>query len=268
MAFLFCTGFGTWERWFAPSAKLWERWDRHDPASVGRIDHETWNRFLSRYVVAGPEGATRLAYAKVSAEDRAALDSYLTNLGEQSIGNYPRDQQLAFWINLYNALTVQVVLDHYPVKSIRDIKISPGLLQVGPWGKKLITVEGTEISLGDIEHRILRPIWKDPRLHYALNCASIGCPNLDPAAYTAADLDDRLTAAAAAFVNSPRGVRVHEGRIRISRIYDWFHGDFGGTDAAVFEHILRYASPDLRAAMRSIGKINDVTYDWRLNDAD
>ena len=250
-----------------PSAKLWERWDRHDSASTGTIDHETWNRFLSRYVVAGPEGSTRLAYAMVSAEDRAALDSYLINLGGQSIGGYARDEQLAFWINLYNALTVRVVLDHYPVNSIRDIKISPGMLQIGPWDKKLITIEGEEISLGDIEHRILRPIWKDPRLHYALNCASIGCPNLDRAAYTATGLDDRLTAAATAFINSPRGVRVRDGRIRASSIYDWFHGDFGGTDTAVFEHILRFANPDLSETMRSIGKIDDVAYDWRLNDA-
>jgi hypothetical protein len=268
LAFLFCTGFGTWERLFAPNAVPWPRWERHDPASNAKIDHATWSGFLSRYVIDGPDGSTRVAYGKVSKEDREALDAYLANLASARIDAYARDEQLAYWINLYNALTVRVVLDHYPVKSIRDINISPGLLQAGPWDKKLVTVEGEEISLGDIEHRILRPLWKDPRIHYALNCASIGCPNLDREAFTAGTIDDQLTDAAIVFINSPRGVRIRDGRITASSIYDWFHADFGGDDAAVFDHILRYTKPESRSTIRAIGKIDNVAYDWRLNDAD
>ena len=112
-----------------------------------------------------------------------------------------RDEQCAYWINLYNALTLEVVLDHYPVDSIRDIDISPGLFSQGPWGKKLITVEGEQVSLNDIEHRILRPIWRDPRIHYAINCASLGCPNLQPRPFTGRTLDHALDLAAMRFVD-------------------------------------------------------------------
>lgn len=267
VAFFFCTGFGTWERWFAPSAAPWDHWSAHDPSSTLAIDHAVWDGFLSRNVVPGPEGATRVTYAAVSEVDRSALEGYLATLAGVAISAHARDEQLVYWINLYNALTVRVVLDHYPVKSIRDIKISPGLLQIGPWDKKLITVEGQEISLSDIEHRILRPLWADPRVHYALNCASIGCPNLARAAYTAAAIDAELTNAAIDFINSPRGIRSRDGRIRASSIYDWFHADFGGSDASVFAHVLRYANPETREILQSIGKIHEVAYDWRLNDA-
>ncbi len=101
-------------------------------------------------------------------------------LAATSADRLRRAEQFPFWINLYNALTVKVVLDHYPVEIIRDIDISPGLFADGPWGKKLVTVEGEALSLDDIEHRILRPIWKDPRLHYVLNCAALGVPIFSP----------------------------------------------------------------------------------------
>jgi len=262
-----CGGFATLERLLAPDAELWERWTAHDAASTARVDHGAWDGFLSRNLVPGPDGSTRLAYARVSPSDRALLDEYLKALTATPISRHARDTQLAYWINLYNALTVQVVLDHYPVASIRDIKLDSGLFSSGPWDKKLVEIEGEEISLNDIEHRIIRPVWRDPRVHYALNCASIGCPSLSPKAFTSEDLDARLTQAATAFVNSPLGVQVADGQITVSRIYDWFHEDFGVGDAAVFEHILKFAMPELREMMQSIGKINNVAYDWKLNDA-
>ena len=262
-----CGGFATFERLLAPDADLWERWTAHDAASTARIDHGAWDDFLSRNLVPGPDGSTRLAYARVSPSDRALLDDYLKALTATTISRHARDTQLAYWINLYNALTVQVVLDHYPVASIRDIKLASGLFSGGPWDKKLVEIEGEGISLNDIEHRIIRPIWRDPRIHYALNCASIGCPSLSPKAFIPETLDARLTQAAITFVNSPHGVRVADGQVTVSRIYDWFHEDFGGGDTAVFEHILMFATPELRGMMRSIGKINNVAYDWKLNDA-
>ena len=267
IAFVFCTGFGTWERGFAPRAVLWERWTQNNPSSTARIDHDAWHRFVERYVISGSNGSTRVRYAAVSRSDKAALDGYVVSMASLAIGTYNRAEQLAFWINLYNALTIKVVLEHYPVASIRDIKTSPGFFQIGPWGKKLIEVDGREISLDDIEHRIVRPIWKDPKIHYALNCAAVGCPNLAPVAYTGATVDDRLIDGAIAFINSPRGVKITDNRVTVSRIYDWFHADFGGTDDAVLKHILRYAKQDLLVLLRTIGEIHDVAYDWRLNDA-
>jgi len=267
LVLLACAGFATFERLLAPDAELWERWSAHDAASTLSIDHGDWDGFLSRNLVPGPDGATRVRYAKVTAADRSLLDGYVKSLTATPISRCARDEQLAYWINLYNALTVRVVLDHYPVASIRDIKLSSGLFAAGPWDQKLVEIEGEEVSLNDIEHRIIRPIWRDARVHYALNCASIGCPSLAPKAFIAETLDARLNEAATAFVNSPHGVQIAAGQITVSRIYDWFNEDFGTNDAAVFEHILKFASPELRAAMLAIGKINNVAYDWTLNDA-
>ncbi len=166
------------EALFAPSAKLWERWIAHDPNATAGIDHGTWNRFLKTYVSDGDDGVYRVAYGRVTGADKRVLEDYVAGLAATPISGYARAEQLAYWINLYDALTVKVVLDHYPVDSIRDIDISPGLFADGPWDRKLVEIEGEDVSLNDIEHRILRPIWRDPRIHYAVNCASIGCPDL------------------------------------------------------------------------------------------
>jgi hypothetical protein len=188
-------------------------------------------------------------------------------LTQTAVSRLNRNEQKAFWINLYNALTVKVILDHYPVKSIRDIDISPGLFSDGPWGKKLVSVEGEDISLDDIEHRILRPVWKDPRVHYGVNCASHGCPNLQPEAFTAENSDELLDKGAREFVNSPRGARIENGKLTVSSIYVWFKPDFGGTDAGVIDHLKKYAQPGLRTQLEKIDRISDNQYDWTLNEA-
>lgn len=251
----------------APKAEPWARWQAHDPASTLRVDHADWDAFLKRHVVASADGINRLAYARVDAADKAALDAYIGRLAAAPVGRLGRDEQRALWTNLYNALTVQVVLGAYPVKSIRDIRISPGLFAAGPWGRKLVRVDGEEVSLDDIEHRILRPIWKDPRTHYAVNCASLGCPNLPRDAFSAAAMDAMLDVAARAFVNHPRGCAVRDGRLVTSSIYVWFKDDFGGTDAGVIAHLRRYAAGTLASALATVTRIADDQYDWALNDA-
>lgn len=252
----------------APEAELWERWSAHAQGSTATIDHAAWDAFLSRYVRRGPDGVNRFAYALVSDEDKAALAAYLRALADVRISEYSREEQLAYWINLYNALTVDVVLDHYPIESIRDISISPGFFSVGPWKKKLLDVDGEALSLDDIEHRILRPIWKDPRIHYAVNCASIGCPNLATSAFTAANAEAQLEQGAREYVNHPRGARVVDGaRLVVSSIYVWFQADFGGSESGVIRHLRRYAEPALDAALAGVDGISDDEYDWALNDA-
>jgi hypothetical protein len=251
----------------APKADLWERWEAHEPRSKLSLTHSAWTSFLERYVRTGQDGATRFAYGAVTREDRAALDDYISALEAVPLRTLPRREQLPFWVNLYNALTVRVVLDHYPVASIRDIDISPGLFADGPWGRKLATVEGEKVSLDDIEHRILRPIWRDPRIHYAVNCASLGCPDLQKRAMTAANTERFLEDGARAFINHARGARVENGRLVVSSIYDWFEEDFGGSDAGVIAHLKRYATGELAVALQDIARIADDSYDWRLNDA-
>ncbi len=249
----------------APKSRLWPVWERHQPESAATVDHGSWQAFLDHYVSAGPDGVNLVDYYNVSAEDRQSLDDYVKSLQTTRISQFNRDEQLAYWINFYNALTIKVVLDHLPVDSITDIDISPGFLSNGPWDAKLALVEGHEISLNDIEHRILRPIWRDSRLHYAVNCASFGCPDLGRTAFTGANAQELLEQAARAFVNHPRGVRFEKKKLRVSSIFVWYKVDFGGNDRALVAHLAKYATGEL--AERLAGYEGGVShgYDWELN---
>jgi hypothetical protein len=258
----------TIEALFAPGKKLWPRWTAHDSQSRDRIDHAPFDTILRTYLADDRTGVSRFAYARVTLSDRAALRAYLAALAATPISRFNRDEQLAYWINLYNALTLAVVLDHYPVQSIRDINISPSLFASGPWDKKLITVEGDSLTLNDIEHRIfLRPIWNDRRIHYAVNCASIGCPNLQNRAFTSATVAGVLDEAARTYFNHPRGAQLEADKLIASKIYDWFQEDFGGSEGGVIAHLRRYAEPKFAAALTRVSEIDRYEYDWKLNDA-
>ncbi|MGA7877840.1 MAG: DUF547 domain-containing protein [Desulfoferrobacter sp.] len=256
----------------APQAELWPKWNKYDPSSTTKVDHSPWEGFLQVYLVTDdPSGVNLVRYSRVSESDRKKLGAYLDQLQQVKVTGLNREEQKAYWINLYNALTVKVVLDHYPVKSIRDINLSSGLLGFfagDPWKAKLIKIEGEEVSLDDIEHRILRPIWRDNRVHYAVNCASIGCPNLQPKPFTAENTDSVLKKAAREYINHPRGVMViSTDKIMLSSIYDWFREDFGGSREGVLQHLEKYAEPSLVQQLANFqGKI-DYQYDWTLNDA-
>lgn len=256
---------GVFARLFAPKAELWERWTAHEPSDQRTIDHSPWTGFLTRYVTPGDDGVNLVDYARVSPRDRGALQQYIDGLSDTEISGYSRPIQFGYWVNLYNALTVRVVLDHWPVDSIRDIDISPGLFADGPWKKALVRVEGEDLSLDDIEHRILRPIWQDPRIHYAVNCASIGCPNLQTEAFTAGNRERLLDSAARQYINHPRGVTPTPDGLVLSSIYEWFADDFTA-DGGIIEHLRRYAAPDLKARLGSSASVAGYAYDWDLND--
>lgn len=228
---------------------------------------------LARYVVGHPDGVTRVRYAalKGNAADMRALDAWIAEAASRRPSAMPREEAFAYWANLYNALTLKVVLERHPVRSIRDIRstgvpFDPRQFS-GPWRTRLVTIEGRRMSLDDIEHETMRPTFRDPRVHYAVNCASIGCPNIWPHAWRAATLERELDAAAEAFVNHPRGVTVlAEGRLRVSSIYSWFREDFGGSEAGVVAHLRRYAAPPLAARLGDRTTIAEDAYDWALND--
>ncbi|NKB57256.1 MAG: DUF547 domain-containing protein [Alphaproteobacteria bacterium] len=257
-------GFGGVESLFAPKAELWERWTTSDEASRENVDHGAWERFLKTYVKTSGDGVNRVAYNTVNTADRDALDHYIRALVASSVTQLNRAEQQAYWINLYNALTVKLILEYKPEKSIQDIDISPGLFSSGPWDKKLLEIEGEAVSLNDIEHRILRPIWQDPRIHYAINCAAIGCPNLQKSPFTAANTEALLDAAAREYINDLRGVRYEDGKVVVSSIYAWFTDDFGGDIAGVITHLKQYAGPRVMALLDSAGEYDDA-YDWTLN---
>ena len=252
----------------APKAELWARWQKHDPASAQRIDHGGWDRLLKQFVVNHPSGINRVRYQEIRVEEQKLLKYYLQTLQGTPISTYNRKEQQAYWINLYNALTVDLILSRFPVASIRDINISPGLLARGPWGAKLLNVEGEKLSLDDIEHRILRPIWRDNRIHYAVNCASLGCPNLQPAAYTGENAEALLDKGAKEFINHSRGVALTGGKLKVSSIYVWFQEDFGGDAEGLMEHWRTYANPALAGALEKYQGGLTHDYDWRLNGVD
>ncbi len=260
-------GFTSVERLFAPSAELWPRWERHDPDSRESLDFAAWDALLQRVVVSGSDGINRVDYRSLAAADAETLAQIVAELAAVEVSAFNRDQQLAYWINLYNAVTLQVVVRHFPVATIRDIDISPGWFADGPWDAEVVTVEGEPLTLNDIEHRILRPIWRDPRVHYAVNCASLGCPNLAREAYRGDDIDRRLDAAARAYINDPRGVNLSGGKVVVSKIYDWFLEDFGGSTKGLLAHLRYYAAPGLAARLSEVGEIDGTAYDWTLNDA-
>jgi len=258
-------GLSSFESLFIPSKKLWERWIEHNPYAPATIDHGRWDETLARYLLVGDDGINRFDYENVPEAGLKALQAYVKSLESVPISRYSKEQQLAYWVNLYNAATVAIVLEHYPVASIRDIDISPGFFGVGPWGKKLFMIEGEEVSLNDIEHRIVRPIWPDPRLHYALNCAAIGCPNLQPQAFSADRMEEMLSDGARAFVNSPRAVWRIEDGIAVSSLYAWFEEDFGGDDAGVLAHLRSHAGPERLELLAGVSRFADHAYDWALN---
>lgn len=259
-------GIASFEALFAPKSELWPRWQAHDPAATDTIDHAAWGEVLGTYLHVGGDGINRFDYANVTTADQQLLDGYIEHLAETPIDAYGRDEQLAYWINLYNALTVSVILDHYPVDGIRDIDISPGLFADGPWDKALVTVEGEALTLNDIEHRIIRPIWNDPRIHYAVNCAALGCPNLQATPFTGANVDAQMDAAARDYINAPRGVRRGDRGLIVSSIYAWFEEDFGSGDADIIAHMRPYADSELLATLEDFDRISGYDYDWSLNE--
>lgn len=249
----------------APESELWAVWLASANTETLQPDHSYWQQFLARRLTRSSDGINLLDYASALTE-REELQRYLQNLQHIPVSKLSRPQQRAFWINLYNAATVATILDHYPVRSIRDIDTSPGLFADGPWDRKFLSIEGLELSLNDIEHRILRPIWQDNRLHYALNCASIGCPNLQSKAFTAANSEEMLESAASEYINHPRGAKIVDGTLLVSSIYKWYQTDFGNNEYGVIEHLKRYAKPTLRSQLEVIDKIERYDYDWSLND--
>ena len=243
-------------------------WEISDETSSLTIDHNAWQQVLDGYLQTHPSGINRFDYGglQASAADSAKLQNYLDALQAVDPRQYARAEQQPYWINFYNALTVRVVSDAFPVDSIRDVHRSPLPFPIGPWGDVHAKVAGTELTLDDIEHGILRPIWADARIHYAVNCASLGCPNLSPTAFTAANTETLLEMGARDYVNHPRGVGfVANDAMMLSSIYEWYVEDFGNSEKGVFEHLVRYATPELAARLGEFtGKIT-YRYDWTLN---
>jgi len=249
----------------APEAVLDSYWNVFDNKNKKNINHESWQVLLDKYHVQDESLKQNLfSYKKVSPQDRDLLKNYLDFLQASDPRVYSLSEQKAYWLNLYNALTVNLILENYPVASITDIK--QRFYHFGPWDDKIATIQGKQLSLNDIEHRILRPIWKDSRIHYGVNCASIGCPNLPLEVFTAKNVDNLLQQGAKVFVNHDRGVLFKEGQLTLSKLYTWYQVDFGEGEAGVIKHLIKYAKPKLKDQLKNYQGIINYEYDWRLNE--
>ncbi len=221
------------------------------PASsepVAKPGHLLWDELLQQYV--STDG--RVDYQGLKSAE-AMLDKYLARLATSVPGpSASRTEAMAYWINAYNAFTVKLILDHWPVRSIRDIHGG------NPWDVKWIELGGKKYSLNQIEHDILRKRYKDARIHFAVNCAARSCPPLYNRAYTAENLDAVLDQRARAFINDPRYNRISPDRAELSKIFEWYRKDFGDLVA----YLNRYSEVKLRPG----AKIRFLEYDWSLND--
>lgn len=216
--------------------------------SAVNIDHASWDKLVKKYVT--NEGAVDYKGFK---NDSAKIDEYLKRLSE----NAPSDdwsvqELLAYYINLYNAGTVKLIVDNYPVHSIKDIS--------GAWTKGRIRVGSKALSLGGIENGILRKM-NEPRIHFAINCASISCPKLSNEAYTAAKINEQLDRAAKEFINSEKN-KISASNPKVSSIFDWYKKDFkvkGKTD------VIAYINQYSKTKINPNATISYLEYHWDLN---
>lgn len=250
-------------------ASIEAKFSKTAAGSTVTVDHAIWDRQAKAYIKPDATGFNRVDYKRWKADGHADLKKYVAMLQATDPAKLDRPEAFAFWANLYNARTVDIVLDKYPIKSIKDISLGGGLKALvggGPWQAVTMKVSGVDLTLDELEHKILRAYFKDPRVHYALNCASYGCPNLPTEALTGAKLEAQLEAGAKAFINHPRGITVNGGKVKASTIFSWFQEDFGGSAEAVLMHIRKYAGPDLAKQLDGIKTIATFDYIWTLND--
>ena len=214
------------------------------------LDHSNWDKLLKKHV----DDAGNVDY-KGFAKDISALGQYLDYLAENHPSDHtPKPDKLAYYINLYNAATVKLVLDNYPTKSIKDIR--------NPWGKDIVKMGGEKISLGDLEHKILRKM-DEPRIHFAINCASYSCPKLLNMAFTAANLEKLLEQTAIDFINDPKRNVLSKEKASLSEIFNWYKKDFTENGSLV-DYINKYATQKLTANT----KISYLNYNWGLNETE
>ncbi|TWT64040.1 DUF547 domain-containing protein [Rubinisphaera italica] len=232
---------------------------------VDKIDHSIWNSLLSKYV--DNNGYVDYSTWKASSADQQLLDTYIQQLSAASFStNSTREAKLAFWINAYNAVSVKGILREYPTTSIRNHTAK--VYGYNIWKDLQLLVGSQPYSLEAIEHEVLRKMG-EPRIHFAIVCASIGCPRLYNEAYTASKLDEQLTLNTQAFFADPTKFTADtaSGTIQVSPIMKWFAEDFGSNTAAQMKTIAPYV-PDQAQALTASGqaRVNYLDYDWGLND--
>ena len=251
-------------------------WLGMSSAMAGEFDHSAWDHLLKQHVIVLQKGQASQVDYDGFAQDHTQLKAYLDRLSAVSRDSFdqcPKDEQLAFLINAYNAWTVELILTAWPdVESIKDL----GSLFQSPWKKSFISLLGETRSLDDIEHGLIRGSgrYNDPRIHFAVNCASIGCPALRAEAFDSERLDAQLEEQTIAFLTDRSRNRLENGVLMVSPIFKWYREDFEkewkGVDSltdffAAYAMVLEPSSPDLLNLHNGEMEIEFLDYDWRLN---
>lgn len=210
-------------------------------------EHSIWNSFLKLYV----SNTGKVNYAGIKA-DQSGLNAYLKSLEKYPVkSSWSKNEKLAYWMNAYNAYTIKLIVDNYPLKSITDIG--------EPWDKKFIQLDGKKLSLNDIENGILRKMG-EPRIHFGINCASISCPKLGNTAFTSTNVNSLLNTLTKGFVNDKSKNNISENKIVISKVFDWFKADFTAS-GTVIEYLNKYSTTKISTG----ATIEYQEYNWDLN---
>lgn len=250
----------------APASKpiqgeIAEAVERSIEAGSGTFDHSIWDRLLAEGTKNG------FADYRYFQKNRSDLDAYLDAVARADLGSLAPKELHALLINAYNSLTVRAILDHPHVSSIQEID--------GVWTRLKHTVGGFEVTLDEIEHNIIRPFFRDPRIHFAVNCASYSCAPLTPWAFTGERLNEQLEEVTRAFLRNEANVRVENGTLYLSRYFEWYGDDFVSEGwepraESIEEFAARYATPETAEAIRQQGdrlRTRFLDYDWSLNAA-
>lgn len=227
--------------------------------------HKSWDKLLSSSVIMFPT-KSEVDYDKF-VKNKKELKAYtesISKVSKSDFKSWSQDQQLAFLINTYNAFTIELIVDNYPVKSIKDSKIS----WLSPFNKEFFKLFGKKRSLSEVEHKMIRKDYQEPRIHFAIVCASIGCPALQNKAFTADNLESLLAGGEKLFLNdkSRNNYDLKKSSISVSKIFDWFEEDFEKKDKSVKEYLARiWAVPADKKAKFLKSNLKYLPYDWNLN---
>jgi hypothetical protein len=228
-------------------------------APTAVVDHSAYDKLLKKYV--NEQGLVN--YKGFKAEEKV-FNQYLALLSSNPpAATWSKADQMAYWINAYNAYTIRLILDHYPLKSIKDIgsKIQIPFVTT-PWASKFFTIGGAKMSLDEIEHGNLRKKYGDPRIHFALVCASISCPRLRNEAYVGSQLDRQLEDQGRNFLNNPSKNKISKSTAQLSKYFDWYKGDWTGGGQSVVKWVNRYSTTKIDADT----DISYLDYNWNLNE--
>jgi len=235
-------------------------WQVANEDNTAMINHSVWQGVLDDFLVTDDPSGVNLVDYEALVDEPELLNDYIEAMTSLDPREYNRAEQFAYWVNVYNALTLDVIVRNYPTTSIRKISA------LGPWDTDVATIAGQTVTLNDIEHRILRANWDEHRIHFAVNCASIGCPNVQPTAFTATNTEELLQTAAVEYLQHPRGLRASEDGLVLSSIFEWYKGDFGNTEQEVLATLSQYLSDEQRTKVTELSGKVSYDYDWGLND--